>query len=297
MTIYGEVLTAMLTPFNEDLSVNYPEVKRLARYLIENGSDGLVVLGSTGESPTLTMDEKLHILQTVKDEVGEEACIIAGTGTNDTRSSIEMTIEAEKLGVDGVMLVAPYYNKPPQEGFYQHFKAVAEMTTLPVMIYNVPGRSGKNIEARTIARLADIENIVAVKESSGNLNQVSEIRRLTPPGFSIYSGDDSLTLPILAVGGVGIVSVAAHVVGKEIKQMVQLFKAGKVHQAAQLHSRLLSLFQGIFITTNPIPIKMLVNHIGIEAGPVRPPLIGLTEQERTVVLEIFTVLQSSSSGA
>ena len=273
MAIFGEVLTAMVTPLNDDLSVNYKGVRKLARHLIENGSDGLVVLGTTGESPTLTKEEKLKILKVVKDEVGQEACIIAGTGTNSTQATIDLTIEAEKLGVDGVMLVAPYYNKPPQEGFYNHFKQVAQVTKLPIMVYNVPGRSAKNIEPETIVRLAKIENIVAVKEASGDLDQVSKIRSLTSPDFAIYSGNDSQTLPILAIGGTGIISVASHIVGNEIKEMVELFKKGEVGKAAIKHSNLMTIFKGIFITTNPIPIKYLLNQMGINVGPVRPPLV------------------------
>ncbi|MCK4260531.1 MAG: 4-hydroxy-tetrahydrodipicolinate synthase [Halanaerobiales bacterium] len=291
MAIFGEVLTAMVTPFNEDLSVNYERARKLAKYLVKNGSDGLVVLGTTGESPTLTLEEKLKLLQAIIEEVGEETCVIAGTGTNDTRASIELTIEAEKIGVDGVMIVGPYYNKPPQEGFYQHFKMIAELTTLPVMIYNVPGRMGKNIEAETIARLAEIENIVAVKEASGKLNQVSEIRRLTSPDFAIYSGDDSLTLPILSVGGIGIVSVASHLIGKQIKEMIRHFKDGNIKNAAILHGRLLPVFHGIFITSNPIPIKLLLNELGHSVGPVRPPLIEATKKEKDFLLNLISQIK------
>lgn len=291
MAIYGEVLTAMVTPFNDDLTVDYAGVKKLARYLIENGSDGLVVCGSTGESPTLSREEKLQIIAAVKEEVGGETCIIAGTGSNDTLASIELTSEAEKLGVDGIMLVGPYYNKPPQEGFYQHFKMIAEKTSLPVMLYNVPGRTAKNIEAETVARLAEIDNIVAIKEASGDLNQISKIRRLTPPDFVIYSGDDALTLPVLAIGGVGIVSVAAHIIGKELKQLVGLYKAGKVREAAELHAQLFPIFQGIFVTANPIPIKFLLNASGVQVGPVRPPLIPASSTEKQF---LTSLLQSIS---
>lgn len=287
MAIFGEVLTAMVTPFAEDLTVNYAAVKKLARYLVENGSDGLVVCGTTGESPTLTVEEKLAVIQAVKEEVGDEVCIIAGTGSNDTRSSMELTIEAEKIGIDGVMLVGPYYNKPPQEGVYQHFKAIAESTDLPVMIYNVPGRTSKNIEAETIARLAEIENIVAVKEASGDLNQVSRIRRLTSPDFMIYSGDDSLTLPVLAVGGTGVVSVASHVVGLKIKEMIQHFKKGRIAQASLLHGHLFPIFQGIFITANPIPIKRMLNELGVDVGGVRSPLVEANVKEREFLLELL----------
>lgn len=195
----GRVITAMVTPFNADLSVNYKAAAELAKYLAANGSDGLVVAGSTGEAATMDKDEKLKLFSTVLDAVGDSVTVIAGTGSNDTRASAAMTREAEKLGVHGAMLVGPYYNKPPQEGFYQHFKAIADNTSLPLIVYNVPGRTGSNILPATVARLAEIENIVAVKEASGSLDQVSEIARIAPKDFLIYSGDDSLTLPILAV--------------------------------------------------------------------------------------------------
>lgn len=291
MTIYGEVLTAMVTPFNKDLSINYGSARRLARYLIENGSDGLVVLGTTGEVPTLTIDEKLELLRVVKDEVGKEACIIAGTGSNNTQASIDLSIEVEKIGVDGVMIVGPYYNKPPQDGFYQHFKMIADAISLPIMIYNVPGRTAKNIEPKTIARLAEIPNIVAIKEASGDLEQVSWIRQNTSQDFKIYSGEDSLTLPILAVGGIGIVSVASHVIGRRIKEMIQLFKLGKVKDAALIHSHLFPVFKGIFVTTNPIPIKMLLNELGHDVGSVRPPLTLMSEKEREFLLDILNTIK------
>lgn len=292
MAIFGEVMTAMVTPFREDLSVDYAGVKKLARHLVEHGSDALVVCGTTGESPTLRSEEKLAIFAAVREEVGGTIPIIAGTGSNDTRGSIELTREAEKLGVDGILLVGPYYNKPPQEGFYQHGKAVAESTGLPVIIYNVPGRTGKNIEAETIARLAEIPNIVAVKESSGDLNQVSKIRRMTPPEFAIYSGDDSLTLPILAVGGEGIISVASHIIGNEIKQMVRLFKSGKVEEAAALHARWFPIFQGIFVTANPIPIKYLLSALNLSTGYVRLPLVEPTAKEREFLNELLRMVRS-----
>lgn len=280
MTMFGEVITAMATPFRPDRSVDYEGVRTLAQYLADHGSDALVVCGTTGESPTLSKEEKLAVLAAAKEAVGDRIPIIAGTGSNDTRGSIELTKEAEKVGVDGVMLVGPYYNKPSQEGLFQHFKAIAESTGLPVIIYNVPGRTGKNIEAETIARLAEIPNVVAVKEASGDLNQISGIRRLTQPGFAIYSGDDSLTLPILAVGGVGIISVASHVIGKEIKEMIRLFKSGRVEEAAQLHARLFPVFQGVFVTTNPTPVKYLLSEIGVCQPCVRLPLVEATGSER-----------------
>lgn len=290
MKSFGRVLTAMVTPFNEDYSVNYSEAARLAEYLVNNGSDGVVVAGSTGESATLTKDEKLKLFATVLEAIGDKATVIAGTGSNDTRASIEMTKEAEKIGVHGAMLVGPYYNKPPQEGYYQHFKTIAESTALPLIVYNVPGRTSSNILPATIARLAEIKNIVAVKEASGSLDQISEIVRTTPKDFLVYSGDDGLTLPLLAVGGCGVISVAAHVVGKRMQEMIAAFLAGDIYKAQALHLELIPFFRVIFVTTNPIPIKEAVNLLGIKAGPLRLPLIpptaGETEQIKKVMQSI-----------
>jgi 4-hydroxy-tetrahydrodipicolinate synthase len=279
MKTFGRVLTAMVTPFGDDLSVDYQAAAKLAKHLVANGSDGLVVAGSTGEAATMTNEEKLKLFAAVLDAVGDKATVIAGTGSNDTRASIALTKEAEKLGVHGAMLVGPYYNKPPQEGFYQHFKAIADETALPIILYNVPGRTASNILPSTIARCAEVKNIVAVKESSGNLDQVSEIARLVPRDFAIYSGDDSLTLPILAVGGVGIISVAGHIVGTRMQEMIAAFFRGDVATARDIHLELLPFFKVIFVTTNPIPIKTAVNLIGLQAGPLRPPLIPMAAGE------------------
>ena len=243
MKSFGRILTAMVTPFHEDLSVNYEAAAKLAKYLVANGSDGLVVAGSTGESATLNKEEKTKLFATILEAVGDRATVIAGTGSNDTRDSIALTQEAEKLGVHGAMLVGPYYNKPPQEGYYQHFKAIAESSDLPLIVYNVPGRTASNILPATIARLAVIKNIVAVKEASGNLEQVAEIIRTTPREFQVYSGDDSLTLPILSIGGTGIISVAAHIVGKRMQEMVAAFFAGNMAKAQGIHLELLPFFK------------------------------------------------------
>lgn len=279
MKNFGRVLTAMVTPFNDDLSVDYQGAAKLAKYLVSSGSDGLVVSGSTGEAATMTNEEKLKLFATVLEAVGDKAAVIAGTGSNDTRASIALTKEAEKVGVHGAMLVGPYYNKPPQEGFYQHFKAIAEETDLPIILYNVPGRTASNILPPTIARLAAIKNIVALKESSGNLDQISEIIRTVPKDFLVYSGDDSLTLPILSVGGVGIISVAAHVVGLRMQAMVKAFFAGDIAKARDIHLELLPFFKVIFITTNPIPIKTATSLIGQPGGPLRPPLVPMAAGE------------------
>lgn len=283
--IFGEVLTAMVTPFKDNGEVNYEKVRELANYLLDNGSDGLVVLGTTGEVPTLNEKEKINILKEVVDEVGDRGTVIANTGSYSTAESIKMTVEAEKIGVDGVMAVVPYYNKPPQSGLYNHFYKIAISTELPVMVYNVPGRTSKNIELETVKRLAKIDNIKAIKEASGNLEQVANICAQTDDNFYVYSGDDSLTLPILSVGGHGVVSVAAHIVGKEIKEMVSLFKEGELNKAIELNKKLLTVFNSMFITTNPIPVKEALNMVGMEVGCLRSPLTSLTENERKELRE------------
>ena len=264
----------MVTPFYPDGSVNYRSAARLAEYLVSHGSDGLVVAGSTGESATLSSEEKLKLFTTVLDAVGDKAAVIAGTGSNDTRSSVSLTVAAEKLGVHGSMLVGPYYNKPNQEGYFRHFKTIAAATKLPIILYNVPGRTASNITDITVAELADeCPNLAAVKEASGNLEQVSDIIRSVRPGCLVYSGDDMLTLPIMALGGNGVISVAGHVVGREMQQMMEAFVSGDIRAASEIHLRLVPFFKVIFITTNPIPIKTAVNLLGLDAGPLRLPLV------------------------
>ena len=285
MKSFGRVLTAMVTPFHEDRSVNYQAAADLARHLVANGSDGLVIAGTTGESPTLTLQEELKLFSTVLDAVGDKANVVAGTGSNDTATAIAHTREAEKLGVHGSLQVGPYYNKPSQEGYYQHFKAIAESTSLPLILYNIPGRTASNIMPATIARLAQIPNIVAVKESTGMMDQVSEIARTTPEDFLIYSGDDSLTLPIMALGGAGIISVAAHVAGKEIQQMTTAFFDGNLKGAREIHLRLMPLFKSLFVTTNPILVKTAVNLLGFAAGPLRLPLTPPSPEEKEQLVQ------------
>ena len=275
---FGRLLTAMITPFHPDESVNLEAAARVARHLVDTGSDGIVVTGTTGESPTLSTEEKLSLYRVVKQAVGDRAQVVAGTGNYNTRESIELTQEAERIGVDGAMLVVPYYNNPPQEGLYQHFRAIAESTKLPIILYNIPARSPRNMEASTTLRLAEIPNIVAIKEASGKLEQIAEIIGKAPAGFRLYSGDDSATLPLMSMGGYGIISVAAHLVGREIKQMVNAFAAGRPEEAAQLHARLLPLFQACFCQPNPIPLKAGLNLMGLEAGGVRLPLVNADEK-------------------
>jgi len=277
---FGRVITAMVTPFNKDLTINFKQAKKLACHLVQSGSDGLVVAGTTGESPTLSKDEKIELYRAVVEEVGGKASVIAGTGSNSTHDSIILTQAAQKAGVDGVMLVAPYYNKPSQEGLFQHFKTIAESTNLPIIIYNIPGRTSVNVLPETMARLAEISNIVAIKESSGNMDQVSELKRILPEHFAVYSGDDSLTLPILALGGKGVISVASHLVGLRIKEMINAYTSGNTTLATKIHLELMPVFKGMFITTNPAPVKAALNLIGLQVGGLRLPMVETTTAEK-----------------
>lgn len=288
---FGRLLTAMVTPMFADGRVDYNGAEKLAHYLVDHGSDGIVVAGSTGESATLSVQEKLELFRVVAGAVGKKAKIVAGTGSNDTASSIELTKAAEKTGVHGAMLVGPYYNKPPQEGFYQHFSGIAAKTELPLILYNVPGRTASNILPATVARLASIPNIVALKEAAGQMEQVSELLRILPEDFTVYSGDDSLTLPMMAVGAHGVISVAGHIIGLEMQEMMTAYQAGNVKKAAELHRLLTPFFKVIFVTTNPIPIKAAVGLRGLPAGPTRLPLIEPTAAElekiRTVMDQVL----------
>ncbi|WP_085992647.1 4-hydroxy-tetrahydrodipicolinate synthase [Oceanobacillus senegalensis] len=289
---FGNVLTAMVTPFDQGGEIDYEATRGLVDYLLKNGSDGLVVAGTTGESPTLSHEEKLNLFKFVVSVVDGRAPVIAGTGSNNTKESIELTKEATALGVDGIMLVAPYYNKPSQEGMYQHFRAIAESTELPVMLYNIPGRSVVNIEPSTIIRLSQIENIVSVKEASGDLDNVAEIISKTSDDFSVYTGEDALTLPTLSVGGTGVVSVASHVIGNEIQDMVQRFKNGDVAYAATMHRHILPLMKALFAAPSPTPVKEALNHIGVPVGGVRLPLIPLNETERATLYQVMATYES-----
>ncbi|MFE4107040.1 4-hydroxy-tetrahydrodipicolinate synthase [Almyronema epifaneia] len=288
-TDFGQVLTAMITPFTSEGGVNYALAEKLAAHLADNGTDTLVICGTTGESPTLSWDEEYNLFQVVQQAVSGKAKIIAGTGSNSTQEAISATQKANKLGLDGSLQVVPYYNKPPQEGLYQHFKEVAQaVPDLPLMLYNIPGRTGQTLLPETVARLADVPNINAIKEASGSLEQVSQIRRLTPPDFAIYSGDDALTLPMLSVGGTGVVSVASHLVGKQMQQMIAAFKQGQVEQATKIHLQLLPLFKGLFLTTNPIPVKAALALQGWDVDYLRLPLCSASaaiKQELQAILE------------
>ena len=283
---FGRILTAMVTPMKEGLEVDYEEAKHLAQYLTVHGSDGVVVCGTTGESPTVTDQEKVELFRVVKKASGKRT-VIANIGSYSTAASIALARKAATTGVDGLMAVVPYYNKPSQEGMFQHFKAIAEATSLPLMLYNIPGRTSVNLLPETVKRLSEISNIVALKESAGSLDQVSELKRILPSKFSIYSGDDSMTLPMLALGCSGIVSVAAHVIGDEMKEMVDAWFEGDTAQATKWHLDLFPIFKGIFITSNPVPIKALLNMMGINAGGVRLPLVKATPVEMKLLKDLI----------
>ena len=271
---FGRLLTAMVTRFNADGSINYEAGADFADWLLANGSDGLVVEGSTGEAATMDMDEKIKFMQTIVARVNGRAKIVAGAGTNCTASTIDLVKKMEACGVDGVLVVGPYYNKPTQEGYYQHFAAVAKATKLPIIVYNVPGRTGGNIAPETVARLAaDFSNIVAIKEAAGNVAQTAELYRVLPEDFSIYSGDDGLILPFLSVGACGLISVLANVNGNILQQLMQAYSEGRVKDAADLNKVMVPLAKAMFIESNPIPIKAAVTKVtGINAGAPRLPL-------------------------
>ncbi len=282
MATLGTLLTAMVTPFNQDLSVNYDRAGDLARKLVAEKSEGLVIAGTTGESPTLTVDEKLSLFKCTREAVGTDATVVGGTGSNDTAASIELTKAAAELGVlDGVMLVGPYYNKPSQEGLYEHFKACAQATDLPVIVYNVPGRTGKNIEADTVLRLAeDVPNIKAVKEASGDLVQVSRICAGMPDDFAVYSGSDEFTLPILSVGGLGVISVVSHLVGPDVAGMLDAFHAKDTQRAWRLHHKQLDMYDACFLPSgNPACVKHGLELCGFEIGPSRLPVVPVSDKD------------------
>ena len=284
---FGRILTAMITPFNEEGQVDYERMTELINHLIENNTDGLVVTGTTGESVVLSEEETEAIYEHVVRIVDKRIPVLAGTGSNDTKKTIALTKKATAYGVDGIMLVSPYYNRPNQAGLYEHFKAVANETELPVMLYNIPGRTGVHIDAETIIRLAEIENIVAVKEASGDLEQVAEIIANTDDNFTVYSGDDSMTLPMMAIGARGVVSVASHIIGNEMKAMIDNFLQGEIDKAAQLHRKLLPIMNGLFMTPSPAPLKAALRLKGLDVGSVRLPLVDLTEEELKTLKQIL----------
>ena len=283
MAKLGRLITAMVTPFNAKGEVDHKQAQKLAKALINSGSDGLLVTGTTGERPTMTDDEQLKLFASVREAIGAKGTIIAGTGGNCTRESIAMTKEAERLGIDAVLLVVPYYNKPTQEGMYQHFKAIAESTSLPCILYNVPARTVTNMAPETAIRLSQVDNIVGVKEASGNLEQIAKIIQGARGDFLVWSGNDSDTFPVMAMGGYGVISVASHLVGKQIQDMIQQTVRGKMKEAAAIHLNLLPLINALFIVSNPIPVKYALNHVGFRVGKPRLPLTEPDDKSKALI--------------
>ena len=284
----GRLLTAMVTAFDEEERVDIKQSRKLASSLLSSGSDGVIVAGTTGESPTLEREEKLRLFYEIKDEVRERGAVIAGIGSYSTRDSVNLAWEAQKTGVDGLMAVVPYYNKPTQKGLSEHFRQIALSTNLPLLIYNVPSRTSLNISAETTIELSKIENITGIKEASSNLGQIAHIITETDDDFMVYSGNDQDTLPVLAVGGYGVISVASHLVGKRIQQMMHEFTAGRVESASQIHRELLPLFEVLFSAPNPIPVKYALSRVGFSVGKPRLPLIEADEEVRGSIRTVLT---------
>ena len=282
MKTIGRLITAMVTPFTEAGEVDYKQAKKLALALLNSGSEGVLVVGTTGESPTLTHEEELRLFSEVKSAVGK-GTVIAGTGSNSTAEAMEATKGAEKIGVDACLLVVPYYNKPTQDGLYQHFKAIAQSTSLPCILYNVPSRTVTSLSPDTVIKLSQIDNIIGIKEASGNLDAVAKIISQTKKDFLVWSGNDGDTLPILALGGYGVISVASHLVGNQIREMIYSFINGKTGEAADIHRRLMPLVNAMFIVSNPIPVKYALNHIGFNVGKPRLPLTEPDEKSAAVI--------------
>ncbi len=274
MAEIGRLLTAMVTPFDEDGGIDYPKARELAKALTNSGTDGLVIGGTTGEAPSMSDDEKIRLFAEVKEAVGEDAAVIAGTTDNNHRKSIELSQEAEKVGVDALLLTVPAYSKPPQEGLYRHFKAIAESTSLPGILYNVASRTALNMTDETTLRLAEVDNIIGIKEASSDPVQITRVIDGAPDDFRIWSGNDDETFSIMCTGGYGVVSVAAHIIGNQIQAMMGKILEGDVESAAAEHRRLLPFFKAIFWMTNPVPIKYAVNKAGFDIGETRLPLWG-----------------------
>ncbi|WMM31856.1 4-hydroxy-tetrahydrodipicolinate synthase [Shouchella clausii] len=295
---FGYLMTAMVTPFTNENALDVNGIRTLIHHLANNGTDTVVIHGTTGEAPTLTLEEKQTLLSVAVEEAANANIkVIAGIGANSTQQAVQMAQLAEQTGADGLMVVVPYYNKPSQEGIYQHIAQVAQSTPLPVLLYNVPGRTGADMSAETALRLAEIDQVFAIKEASGNIDKVTEILRLAPEGFSVYSGDDSLTLPMMAVGAKGVVSVASHIVGREMKQMIDAFASGELQLAASIHHKLFPVMKAMFMAPSPAPVKTALARYRLPGGGVRLPLIGLNEAENmelAAVLEPFLPIASRS---
>lgn len=286
----GEVITAMVTPMEKSGSIDYDKVESLAAHLISSGSDAILVAGTTGESPTLTNEEEIELVNSVKRAVANKAKIILGAGSNSTASAIEYTKFAQKEEVDAILSVVPYYNKPNQKGMIEHFSAIAESTDLPIILYNIPGRTGVNMLPETVAFLAEkYNNIVGLKQSFPDMDKVTELKMLCPENFVIYSGDDSLTLPMLSLGAHGVISVASHIFGSEIKSMIRNFKSGELIAARNMHKKLYPVFRKLFMAPNPVPVKSALAYKGLIHDYVRKPLAVLSDEEK---IELFKIIDS-----
>jgi 4-hydroxy-tetrahydrodipicolinate synthase len=282
----------MITPFDSDGNVDYGVAEKLANHLVDQGTDTLVLCGTTGESPTLTWDEEYKLFQAIQSSIQGRAKIIAGTGSNSTREAIEATRVVSELGMDGSLQVVPYYNKPSQGGLYSHFEAIARSCPdVPILLYNVPGRTGCNLEPETVVQLSQFANVIGIKEASGKLDQVSKIKRMTSSDFAIYSGDDGLTLPMLSLGASGVVSVASHIAGRQIQQMIRSYESGDVQQATRIHLELSPLFDALFIDTNPVPVKTALKLQGWSVGDTRLPLVSMSSESQSVLRTVLTNLE------
>jgi 4-hydroxy-tetrahydrodipicolinate synthase len=287
MAKIGRLIAAMVTPFDDKGKVDYQQAKKLALALLDSGNDGMAVAATTGESPTLSWEEEMNLFTEVKSVVGNRGAVIAYTGSNSTSEAVEATEKAEKVGIDAILSVVPYYNKPTQEGMYQHFKAIAESTRLPCILYNVPARTVVNMNAETVIKLSQIDNIIGIKEASGNLDQIAKIISGAKKGFTVWSGNDNDLLPVLAIGGYGVISVASHLVGKQMKKMMESYVAGKVEEAAEIHRNLMPLFNAMFVVSNPIPVKYALNQVGFRVGKPRLPLVEPDEKSAAAIREML----------
>ena len=289
---FGRLLTAMVTPFNEEGELDLDVAARLASYLVEQGSDGIVVCGTTGESPTLSWKEQQELLLAVRAVVPSSIKVLTGTGSNSTAEAVEATKSANEAGADGALVVVPYYNKPPQEGLEIHFEAISNAAPdLPLMLYNIPSRTGCSLHPDTVSKLMNLSNIVSFKAASGSIQEVTNLRKTCGSRLAVYSGDDALLLPMLSVGAVGVVSVASHLVGPQIKQMIESFLNGNIAVALDLHEELQPLFKGLFMTTNPIPVKAALELIGWSVGSPRSPLVSLKDEMKEELFKILSGLK------
>ncbi|NBI27419.1 4-hydroxy-tetrahydrodipicolinate synthase [Chengkuizengella marina] len=285
---FGRMMTAMVTPFDHNQKIDWEQTEKLVDYLIEEQkNDCLVVCGTTGESPTLSDEEMVELFQKTIQFANGRCKIIAGTGSNNTQHAIDMTLKGEKIGVDGVLLVTPYYNRPNQQGLYNHFKTIAQSTSLPIMLYNIPKRAGVSIEAQAIIKLAQVPNIVATKEAHNDFDLISQIITHTDHDFKVYSGDDSLTLPMLSIGAYGVVSVAGHIIGKEINAMLTAFENGETEKAREIHQRCHSIFTGLFLCPSPSLVKYALGLLGLNVGGVRLPMIEATDENKDIIRDLI----------